>query len=220
LAGIRTAQKFNVSWVEFDVALTKDSVPILMHDEDVKRTTDGSGSVSDLTVEEIRKLDAGVKFSPAFKGEKVPTLREALELLIKLDMQANVEIKPATGKDKETALVTCKEIEEVWPKSRKPLLVSSFSKESLETARDSYPNQQRGLLLEKIPEDWEKLFDDLKCATLHCHWSGLTRKALARAKERGIPVLCYTVNSRLISNYLSWRGVSSVFTDYPDKLSR
>ncbi|MBM3727204.1 MAG: hypothetical protein FJW40_17495 [Acidobacteria bacterium] len=67
--------------IEVDIQLTKDLVPVVLHDESVDRTTDGKGRVADLTLAELRKLDAGSRFHPRFRGERVPTFEEILELL-------------------------------------------------------------------------------------------------------------------------------------------
>jgi glycerophosphoryl diester phosphodiesterase len=80
LAGIRRAIEAKANVAEIDVRTTKDGVLVFLHDPEVDRTTDGKGKVADLTLAEIKKLDAGAKFDPKFKGERVPTLREVLEL--------------------------------------------------------------------------------------------------------------------------------------------
>jgi len=67
--------------IEVDIQLTKDLVPVVLHDESVDRTTDGKGRIADLTLAELRKLDAGSRFHPRFRGERVPTFEEVLELL-------------------------------------------------------------------------------------------------------------------------------------------
>jgi len=79
LAGIKRAIEAKAHAAEVDVRTTRDGVLVCLHDEEVDRTTDGKGKVADLTLAEIRKLDAGIKFDPKFKGERVPTLREVLE---------------------------------------------------------------------------------------------------------------------------------------------
>jgi glycerophosphoryl diester phosphodiesterase len=80
LAAIRNAIARRVDYVELDVRATRDGQLVIMHDRTVDRTTDGTGAVRDLAVDEIRKLDAGVKFDPRFMGERVPTFDEALAL--------------------------------------------------------------------------------------------------------------------------------------------
>ena len=103
LDSIKTAAEMGFDWVEFDVKLTKDSVPILFHDETLDRTTNGHGKVADTTFEEIRELEAGSWFSDGFAGVQVPSLEETIEVLIDLNMAVNMEIKPCPNRDKETA---------------------------------------------------------------------------------------------------------------------
>ncbi len=78
LASFRLACKMKADWFELDCTLTRDGQVIVLHDDTVDRTTNGKGRARDLTLEQIRKLDAGIKTGPQFKGEKIPTLAEAL----------------------------------------------------------------------------------------------------------------------------------------------
>lgn len=79
--GFQEAVRLGATQVEFDVKRTKDGRLIIMHDGTVDRTTNGSGKVSELTFEEIRKLDAGIKKGERFAGTKIPTFEEALDCL-------------------------------------------------------------------------------------------------------------------------------------------
>jgi glycerophosphoryl diester phosphodiesterase len=80
LAGVRRAVEGGAHVVEVDVRTTKDGALVCLHDPDVDRTTDGKGPVAGMTLAEVKKLDAGAKFDPKYAGERVPTLREVLEL--------------------------------------------------------------------------------------------------------------------------------------------
>jgi len=80
LAAIRRAIEVGAHVVEVDVRTSKDGVLFLLHDPTLERTTDGSGLASERTIAELKRLDAGVRFDAAFRGERIPTLREALEL--------------------------------------------------------------------------------------------------------------------------------------------
>jgi glycerophosphoryl diester phosphodiesterase len=80
LAGVRRAIESGAHAAEVDVRTTKDGVLVCLHDPDVDRTTDGKGKVADLTLAEVKKLDAGVKFDAKYTGERVPTLKEVLAL--------------------------------------------------------------------------------------------------------------------------------------------
>lgn len=92
LPALREAVRLGVPMVEFDLALTRDGELVLMHDRTVDRTTDGKGRVSDLTLAELRKLDAGGWKHPRFAGTRVPTFDEALEALPK-DIWLNLDLK-------------------------------------------------------------------------------------------------------------------------------
>lgn len=81
IPSLKEAIRLGAQMIEFDILLTKDSVLVLMHDETVDRTTDGHGRVGDLTLAEIRKLDAGIKKAPSFAGTRVPTFEETLALM-------------------------------------------------------------------------------------------------------------------------------------------
>jgi glycerophosphoryl diester phosphodiesterase len=91
--------------VEFDVMLSFDKVPLLIHDETLERTTNGSGAVSATPYAKITGLDAGGWFAPEYRGERAPTFDEAGRLCIELGLWANVEIKPAEGYEHETASI-------------------------------------------------------------------------------------------------------------------
>jgi len=92
LAAFREAVRLGAHMIEFDVYLTKDRKLAVIHDATVDRTTDGTGKVSGLTWAEIRRLDAGGWKGPAFKGERVPTLRETLDAM-PVNIWLNVHLK-------------------------------------------------------------------------------------------------------------------------------
>ncbi|MCE7038963.1 glycerophosphodiester phosphodiesterase family protein [Dyadobacter sp. CY312] len=81
LPALQEAARLGAQMIEFDIQLSKDSVMVIMHDDDVDRTTNGTGKVSDLTYEYLRSLDAGMKKSPKFRGTLVPTFEEVLAVM-------------------------------------------------------------------------------------------------------------------------------------------
>ncbi|MHC8517856.1 glycerophosphodiester phosphodiesterase family protein [Sporosarcina sp. ITBMC105] len=93
MAGYRLAYELGADQIETDLQVTKDGHLIIMHDTTVNRTTNGTGAVKDLTLEEIRQLDAGSKFSEEFAGEKVPTFKEFLLEFKKKDVILLIELK-------------------------------------------------------------------------------------------------------------------------------
>ncbi len=120
LASLRRAWELGAAWVEFDVKLTRDGVPILMHDAKLKRTTNGSGLVASLDYAAIARLDAGAWFPGAFAGERIPTLDEAVALLQELGLAANVEIKPCPGREVETGRLVAQALLRLLARGRTP----------------------------------------------------------------------------------------------------
>lgn len=93
LAAFALAADHQADWFELDCTLSKDNEIIVIHDGEVDRTTNGKGVVAEMTLDELRKLDAGTWKAPKFAGEKLPTLEEALELAKKRRIGVYIEIK-------------------------------------------------------------------------------------------------------------------------------
>ncbi|VAX28215.1 Glycerophosphoryl diester phosphodiesterase [hydrothermal vent metagenome] len=104
LAAFKEAIRLGVHMIEFDVRMTKDKKLVIMHDKTVDRTTNGSGAVSALTLNEIRELDAGSWKSKKFVGEKVPTFKETLEIMPK-NIWLNIHLKGGEELGEATAKV-------------------------------------------------------------------------------------------------------------------
>ncbi len=216
LSGFRVARDLGARWVEFDVRLSADGRCVLMHDDEVDRTTDGHGAVADLDLDALSGLDAGIRFDPRFAGEPVPTLEEAIDHLALLGLGANIEIKPQAGTEVETAEAVCDIVTTSWPTTLPPPLLSSFATTALETARRRAPDLSRGLLREGLGTDWREMAVALDVATVNTSHLGLTA---ARAKEvmlAGYPLLAYTVNEAGRARELFGWGVTAIFSDVPD----
>ncbi len=213
LASLRKAKELGASWVEFDVKLTRDGHPVLIHDERLERTTSGRGEVALTTLEELQKLDAGGWFAPAFRGERVPTLEAALALCAGLGLGINVEIKPCPGREVETARVAVATLRRLWPADRPAPLISSFAPACLGVARDLAPEMPRGYLAGSLPRRWREKLTACDCRTLHLSDRRLRASQRAAVLAAGVPLLLYTVNDPARARDLLAAGVTSVFTD-------
>ena len=209
LAGIRLAASLGFQAVEFDVMLSGDGTPVLIHDETLERTTNGRGFVSETADSVLFALDAG-------GGEPVPRFADAAALCCELGLLANIEIKPAAGHEIETARRVAEMTAKLWRDARVQPLISSFSLETLEIARDLAPHIPRGILFETVPLHWLDEMRRLQAMTLHCHADSVSDAVLAEAAARHIPVLCYTVNAEKQAKNLLERGVSAMFSDRLD----
>lgn len=216
LASIHTAADMGIEWVEVDVKLTKDGVPVIFHDEELERCTGAEGLMCDLDFKSVRELDAGSWFGESFVGEKIPTLEEVLTVVLDRNMGINLEIKPCPGREVETAEIMLDVATRFWPEDQPPPLVSSFSHVSLETALHMMPDWPRGLLIDDQPENWQELIEYLEVTTININGNNTTRDMVDEYIELQKPVLAYTINDPMRAQELLRWGVDSVFSDNPD----
>lgn len=218
LAGLRVAADFGYHGVEFDVMLSADGTPILIHDETLERTTNGRGRVADTSDTELARLDAGSWHGAQFAGEPVPTFGDAAESCLALGLWANVEIKPSRGHEAATGRKVALAARDLWQGMPPPLL-SSFSIEALTAARAAVPGLPRGLLVVAPPKDWLDTCRRLECVSLHCSRRFFSPQLLDEAQAADIPLLLYTVNDPLDAAQLLRQGVAAVFTDRIDLIN-
>lgn len=209
LAGIRLAAAMGFRAVEFDVMLSADGTPVLIHDETLERTTNGQGRVCETGDDVLFTLDAG-------NGEPIPHFIEAARVCRALGLLANIEIKPAAGHEMATAEKVARLAAEIWYDAPGQVLISSFVPEAVEVARDLAPALPRSLLFEVVPAEWPELFTHMRATALHCDADLLSDDVLRQAALLGVPVVCYTVNNPATAQALSNRGVSAFFTDRLD----
>ncbi len=219
LASLRKAKEFGLDWVEFDVQLTGDGQPVLMHDDTLHRTAGDRRKIAQVPLAEVVALDAGGWFDPAFAGEPVPRFEAALALLETLQLRANIEIKPSPGLARETAIVAVETAKARWPESLPLPLISSFEVESLEEAQRLWPEAPRGYLSKKLPPDWCEIATRLECFSVHLWHPGITAEKLAAVKQAGFQTAAYTVNSTERAETLFAMGLDCAITDDPPALS-
>ena len=217
LESIETAASLGVAWVELDVKLTRDNVPIIFHDETLERTTNGSGAVAQTDYEDIRQLEAGSWFADSFAGIKIPTLEEAVDVLLRHKLGLNLEIKPCPGREKETAEIALDHLSQYWD-DLDNLLISSFQHVSLEASRDLAPDFARGLLIggQEMPENWMDVAQYLDVATINLGSELVTRAVADDVMDLEKPLLVYTVNDPMQARSLQKLGVDGFFSDNPD----
>jgi glycerophosphoryl diester phosphodiesterase len=219
LAGFRRAAALGVEWVEFDVRLSRDGEAILLHDDRLERTTTGRGDAAAMDFAEIRRLDAGAWFGPAFQGERVPGLTETIALLGELRLGAVIELKPAPGAEAATGGRVAALVAEHWPDTLPAPLLSSFKPEALAAARAAAPDLERALLVAAVPPSWRQQVAALGCVALHADERRLVPEAVAELTGAGLAVFAYTVNAPERAAALVAAGVDAVFSDCPDRIA-
>lgn len=202
--------------VEFDVMLSADGTPVLIHDETLDRTTDGQGLVAETPDNLLFALDAGSWFHPRFAGQRIPSLQDAAQRCRALGLAANLEIKPSAGTDVPTAERAVRDAKGLWADSPDSLLLSSFSEAALERAAALAPEFRRGLLVEAVPADWSLRCARLGASALHVDHRELTHGLVSDVRAAGLWVVAYTVNTHERAGELVGWGVDCVITDRPD----
>lgn len=219
LASFDKALALGCRFVEFDVMLSADGEPFVIHDESLKRTTNGSGEVGLVTAEYLKTLDAGSWFSKRYRGEKLPHFREVIQWLVFANVHANVEIKPYPGKSEETSVAVLRHINRYWPQNKPLPLVSSFDYDALTLCRTLAPEMPLGFLMHEWDKNWLKKAGDLQAYSVHCNRKILTQARVNQIRDEGFKLFAYTVNrKREAKKLLEW-GLDALFSDYPDLLS-
>lgn len=226
LSAMRCGLAYGFHAVEFDVMLSQDGVPVLMHDPYFGRTVRGSGKVCETTAAELAAMDAGSWFGAQFAGEPVPTLEQVVHYCKANRIWMNVEIKPAPGFERQTGQTVAELTQRLFAaeiaahvpgrNDASLPLFSSFSFEALQAAKAAAPGIPRGFLADVIPSDWQRQLRALDAVALHTNHKHLTA-ALARAvKAQDVRLLCYTVNTTQRAREITAWGVDAFCTDRID----
>ncbi len=201
-------------FIETDLQLSRDARLVAIHDATVNRTTNGQGAVHDLTLAELRRLDAGSWFGSEFAGERIPTIEEILEFAKKHDVVFYLELKPSGSWGGEHALISA--LRESGEIAR--TVVISFDPAILANVRKIEPTVMTGLLFEGQISDPLAKAIEIGARQLAVRGSLVTPRLLKEARQRDLQVVCWTVNHPAHMRLLVEAGVDGIISDYPDRL--
>ncbi len=219
LVSLRTAAEQGARWVEFDAMLSGDGVPVLFHDDNLKRTTGCDAMMVDTPLAKLRRLEAGAWLAPKFAGEPIPTLEEALVFVLESGLSPNVEIKPSKGMVEATGQEVAEVMARCWPLDRSPALISSFHREGLAIAQRVAPRVPRAFLMRRPARNWRGIAKALDCSTIHIASRWLTERMAKEVKSDGYGLAAFTVNDPRRAKRLIARGVDCIITDVPGKIA-
>lgn len=213
-AAIERALDLGVDMVEVDVQVTRDGHPVIIHDDTLERTTAGTGLVRDWNWQELRELDAGSWFSPAFASQRLLDL-EGLIALVRGRARLNVEIK-APSSDWQTLL----------PRLLADLdgggvldstVISCFDMDALRAVRRASADVRIGVLW-YLP-DWEgawRVVEELGARTIHPYAGSVEPRLFAEAAARGVEAYVWTVNDPgEMRRLIAW-GAAGIMSDHPE----
>jgi glycerophosphoryl diester phosphodiesterase len=203
--------------IELDVHRSKDGYPVILHDFTVNSTTNGEGRITDMTLAEIKALDAGSYFGEAYKGVQIPTLNEVFEL-VGQRMIVNVEIKSESMDTDgvEQLVADCIQRHSM----EQHVVVSSFNALTLKRFRQVMPQIPLGYLHQTGYESpgygTESAILREDCEAWHPNHYMVDESYMQQAKALNKRVNVWTVNDPQRARELRDLGVDSLITDAPD----
>lgn len=223
MAAFEKAFEMKADYIEIDVQMTKDGELIAIHDTTVNRTTNGTGSVGDYTLEEIQQLDAGSWFGQEFAGERIPTFEEVIDtyrgkigLLIELK---SPELYPGVEEKIAEALME----RNMHKPNNEKIIIQSFNHASVQQSKALLQNIPHGVL---AGTSWTNVTDEqlAQFATyadfFNPNMNIVTDELVDRVHIAGMKMYPYTVRTQEQANNLFERNVDGIITDFPEYVYR
>jgi len=202
VTSFKKALEIGVDAVELDIRRTKDNELVVIHDADIKRTTDGEGLVSELTLKEIKSFSAE-------KGEKIPTLLEVVDLLDR-KVKIFIELKENGLEEQVLSILNKKNLE-------KNVVIVSFLEEALAKVRELDKNIETGLIYASHKNPIKTALD-LKANYLLALYRFTHTANVEKAHENGLKVVVWTINTQNEAETFAKKGVDGITSDKPDIL--
>lgn len=202
--------------VELDVQLTSDGEVVIFHDESIDRMTNGSGVLSEMTLEDVR---AFIVSSPSYKGlpdQKILTLQDYLNWVEDKDFITNIELKSKDGKDiglekKVLDLIASFQVEE-------RIILSSFHHSTMSRIKAQNQSVKTGLLVPGCDKTIIDMAKQIGMDYIHPHALSLTEDLIDYAVGQGLEINTWTVNEIADLEKVTVPGIHAIITDYPDRL--
>jgi glycerophosphoryl diester phosphodiesterase len=220
----RLALEMKADFVEMDIHMLRDGVLVAIHDPGVKRTTDGKGLICELTLAELKALDAGSWFNRTYPrkarqeyvGLKVPTLEEVIDFVKDSPAGCYIEIKDPHPPELESTLLSVIHNRQMGKRSR----IISFSAQSIEKIKTMDSSIQTGLLISRYGKDPVRAAGEIRADELVLRYNLATDVIVDSAHGKGLTVSVWTVDRESDMERMIKLGVDCIVTNYPDRLQR
>jgi glycerophosphoryl diester phosphodiesterase len=205
----------DVEWIEIDVQLSKDHIPVVIHDYTLRRTTNGKGDVKSKTAAELMSLDAGNWFSQKYQGETIPTLEQVLKEAVgycKLNIELKTDgIRYPMIEEKVLACIQAYHAE-------KEVVITSFHEGSLFRMRKLSSQIRTGLIIDNWRNTLPKELKELGSDFLSIGYSRLNKERVELLKSAEIQVMAWTINEkRAIRKVAELDSDIMICTNYPER---
>ncbi|UTR09373.1 glycerophosphodiester phosphodiesterase [Evansella sp. LMS18] len=217
MAAFISAAEYSIDGIELDVQVTRDHIPVVIHDSKIDRTTNGRGNVNSFTFKELRNYDAGSWFSEEYRGEKIPSLEEVLLWARERNITMHVELKEQKG-NHEKFLDSCLAVIHGTGTENK-VVISTFAHSYLPYIKDRNSSMETALLT-KTPiiriSGYRKAVNADSIHIRHSYYSAKFYRAWVR---NGLTVRTYNVNRTRDALRCKAAGVEGIISDDPKKMS-
>ncbi len=217
MEAFKLSHEMGADGIELDVHLTADDVLVVIHDEDIKRTSNGEGLVMNKTYAELKSYDYGSWYADEFKGVQIPTLDEVLDWLKTTDMELNIEIKtlPAWYNKRQTEKVMAA-VENSGIAQR--IIISSFDHQAIKDARAINSSVRMAPLYGSNILDVHEYCNKHEFNCIHPFYYCVTKEIVDSCHGENIAVNVWTVNEKEDALKLKELGVDCIITNYPEIL--
>ncbi len=220
LLAFQKAVEAGADWLELDVVSTFDDVLIVSHDTMADRCTNGAGLFCDMSLAEVKALDAGAWFDPQFADERIPMLQAVLDWVVDQPVRVCIEVKgvtPLDYHDTARALVALLQERDYL----QPVVISSFDPDCLEAIKAWEP--LLATALDPTPQDgsatpWQLCAQVLRCKAnfmLHRHTT-LSAELVDEARQHGFDVWTWTIDDPVAMRRAADLGAAGIMTNYPE----
>ncbi|MDF2612343.1 MAG: glycerophosphoryl diester phosphodiesterase [Clostridia bacterium] len=200
--------------IEVDTHMTKDGKLVIIHDDKLDRTTTGTGFIKDYTLEEVLQFDAGVKYHPKYKGEKISSVDLALDLVKKYNVRLYIELKDSEDEYKGIEEKIVEKVKESALQDK--VILTSYSGESLKKVKLLDVTIKTGLLCKEVPWD----IRDYRYADAICFcYESADKEAIDTIHSIGKKITVWTVDKIEDMKKMIELGVDAIITNYPDTLN-
>lgn len=209
LRSFKKALTMGVDMIELDVYVLTTGELVVIHDDTVDRTTDGTGHVVEFSFEQLRELDAG-------KGERIPLLSEVLNL-VNQKVPVNIELKGKGTAGPVATMIKAYVDNKGWDEDL--FMVSSFDLDELDTFIKLMPHIRTGALYEGEPIQFLAFAKRNATFSANLEAVFITNKDVYRAHRKGLMVYAFTVNDEDQAERMEHMHVDGIFSDYPDRVA-
>lgn len=221
MAAFDKAVEMKADYIELDVQMSKDGHLVVIHDTTVDRTTNGTGRVKDLTLQELKQLDAGSWFAPEYAGEKIPTLEEVLDRYRgKIGILIEIKEPSLYPGIEEKVAKALKERNMHQPNNGK-IIVQSFDHESMQKFHQLLPSIPVGVLLSHSRYKNGVTDEDLASFATYATYVNPSQllvdaELVQRIHSFGMKITPYTIQTQDEANRMIAAGVDGIITDFPE----